>query len=155
MKNKKVVIIVIVALVIIISILLVLLGTRKIGLRHNDNSEVISEDNEKSEEQQFKEYNAPFESYKGDYIYGSEAKALCDLVRSHNVNMPTNLIELQDEEETAVYSTDINTMKRKLRNNYKYKVELEYETSTKYVKRVKIILIEASDSWLLLAFLII
>lgn len=101
-------------------------------------------------------YNSKFEDYEGT-CSGTNARALCDLVRSHNnanVDDVSRQIEIKTEGteprknagETEVTTKDINDVKTGLRAGKTYKVTLGYDTKSGYVVGILISEIKSGGS---------
>lgn len=93
-------------------------------------------------------YNSKFEDYEGT-CSGTNARALCDLVRSHNnanvddvsrqILIATSGEPRKTAGEDAVTTETINTVKTSLKAGKTYTVTLGYDTKSGYVVGISII----------------
>ncbi len=93
-------------------------------------------------------YNSKFEDYEGT-CSGTNARALCDLVRSHNnanVDDPSRQIKLVSEgnpsttaNDQEITASEINTIKTNIKAGKTYTVTLGYDTKSGYVVGISII----------------
>lgn len=93
-------------------------------------------------------YNSKFEDYEGT-CSGTNARALCDLVRSHNnanVDDPSRQIKIVNSgnpsttaSEQEIPASDINTIKTNIKAGKTYTVTLGYDTKSGYVVGISII----------------
>lgn len=93
-------------------------------------------------------YNSKFEDYEGT-CSGTNARALCDLVRSHNnanvddvsrqILIATSGEPRKTAGEDAVTTETINTVKTSLKAGKTYTVTLGYDTKSGYVVGITII----------------
>ena len=93
------------------------------------------------------QYNSKFLAYEGDNISGSQAMALCDLVKQHNLANQTDLskqVEVTDKEAKDRNSDfgkreDPSNIKGNLRSGYTYKITFGYDSKTGYVTQIGIV----------------
>lgn len=93
-------------------------------------------------------YNSKFEDYEGT-CSGTNARALCDLVRSHNnanVDDPSRQIEIvisgepsKSAGDKVISAGDINTIKAGIKAGKTYTVTLGYDAKSGYVVGISII----------------
>ena len=99
-------------------------------------------------EQELQAFNSKFEQYIGTNISGSNAMALCDLVRTHNnsnsqdpskqVNIKNNTASNTSSPTAAVNVNNITNVKKDLRAGYTYTVTVSYDAKTGCVCEVGI-----------------
>ena len=92
-------------------------------------------------------YNSKFDNYAGT-CSGTNARALCDLVRNHNnanVDDPTRQIEIvtsgdprTSAGDDVISAGDINTIKAGIKAGKTYTVKLGYDTKSGYVVGIAI-----------------
>lgn len=93
-------------------------------------------------------YNSKFEDYEGT-CSGTNARALCDLVRSHNnanVDDPSRQIKIVSTgnpsvtaNENVIPASEINNIKKDIKAGKTYTVTLGYDTKSGYVVGISII----------------
>ena len=100
-------------------------------------------------DQEIQAYNGPFEDYGGDNVSGSQAMALCDKVKTHNLAHQTDLSKQIEVTEKAAQDKDSQTftqsqastatkVKQGLRSGYTYKITYGYDSMTGYVTQIGI-----------------
>lgn len=94
-------------------------------------------------------YNSKFEDYEGT-CSGTNARALCDLVRSHNnanVDDPSRQIKLTNKganqvttkaNESEITASEVNSIKDTIRAGKTYTVTLGYDAKSGYVVGIDI-----------------
>lgn len=96
-------------------------------------------------------YNAPFLAYEGTNVSGTQARALCDVVRNHNnahLTDPTQQIQVFEKQGEATKTTkapeenvDVSTItavKSNLRAGKTYTVDFGYDSKTGYIVAIEI-----------------
>ena len=93
-------------------------------------------------------YNSKFEDYEGT-CSGTNARALCDLVRSHNnanVDDPSRQIKIvsagkpsETANENVIPASEINGIKKDIKAGKTYTVTLGYDAKSGYVVGISII----------------
>lgn len=135
----------IIAGAILLSILIIGIGV----YIYNNAAGTIKKANMSSQEIQ--QYNEPFETYGGTNVSGTQAMALCDAVKTHDLSNQQDLTK-QIEVTTNDYSTTTSaasedksftatatTIKATLRSGFTYKITFAYDTTTGYVTKVGIV----------------
>lgn len=101
--------------------------------------------------QEIQQYNAEFLAYEGEHISGSQAMALCDIVKQHdlaNLKDPSKQIQVVDTTANEIVNASTfsdsqaataTNVKKKLRSGYTYTITFGYDSETGYVTQVGIV----------------
>lgn len=81
-------------------------------------------------------FNGKFENYEG-LKKGSEAKALCDTIRNHNLAATDDSTKVNIN--GSIDTTGINTVKNSLGSGYVYTITMVYNETTGYIEGVTIV----------------
>lgn len=134
----------IIAGAILLSILIIGIGV----YIYNNAAGTIKKANMSSQEIQ--QYNEPFETYGGVTVSGTQAMALCDNVKTHNLGNKTDLtkqIEVTTNDYTSNptadavdtdFTSSATTVKNTLRAGYTYKVTFAYDSTSGFITKVGI-----------------
>lgn len=134
----------IIAGAILLSILIIGIGV----FIYNQAAGTIKKANLSSQE--ISQYNSEFTAYEGENISGTQAMALCDLVKQHNLANQTDLskqIEVVSQAATDKDSDSFNAtqtatatnVKKSLRSGYTYTISFGYDSKTGFVTQIGIV----------------
>lgn len=100
--------------------------------------------------QEINQYNSEFLAYEGENVSGTQAMALCDLVKQHNLANQTDLskqieiVTTKDAEDkdassfTATQTATATNAKKSLRSGYTYTITYGYDSKTGFVTQIGI-----------------
>ena len=99
------------------------------------------------DQQKVQAYNSPYEQYFGTGISGSQVRALCDTVRSHNnATSSDDTLKITMNMNSKAYSssTELNTLKSLIKSGQTYTVQAGtkddaddgYSSSTGYLTQI-------------------
>lgn len=134
----------IIAGAILLSILIIGIGV----YIYNNAAGTIKKANLSSQE--ISQYNSEFDVYEGTNVSGTQAMALCDAVKQHNLANQTDLSkqiqvvaqtakDTDSDTFTAAQTSTATTVKNNLRSGYTYTITFGYDAATGYITQVGIV----------------
>ena len=141
----------IIAGAILISILLIAVGVYVL----NNGMDMAKQSNLSAE--QIQQYNTPFTTYEGTSVKGSQARALCEKIETHNRTMigddESKVIDVvstdpgdgvttndaPDKDTAESIKGNATTVKGTIKSGYTYEIKFLYDSNSGLVTKVSIV----------------